>query len=137
MLSEINSVFRNGRFVSTVLIIIAGLFASCQTEEPGETSGQLLYERYCASCHGLTGEGDGPVAEFLTPPPTDLTQLDYSIRELMRAIDGGRTIRVHGDSSMPVWGRVFNEELQDSPHARRTVLLQVRAIAEYVQSLQD
>lgn len=130
-------VFPKWQVGSMVLIVVTTLSPGCQTEEPGETSGQLLFERYCASCHGLTGEGDGPVAEFLTPPPTDLTQLDYSIRELMRAIDGGRTIRVHGDSSMPVWGRVFNEELQDSPHARRTVLLQVRAIAEYVQSLQD
>jgi mono/diheme cytochrome c family protein len=28
-------------------------------------SGSLLYERWCASCHGLTGKGDGPNAKYL------------------------------------------------------------------------
>jgi mono/diheme cytochrome c family protein len=26
------------------------------------TGGEVLYLRYCASCHGIAGRGDGPVA---------------------------------------------------------------------------
>ncbi len=34
--------------------------------------GKVLYEEQCASCHGLTGRGDGPVAETLNPRPASL-----------------------------------------------------------------
>ena len=38
--------------------------------------GRLLYEINCALCHGADGQGDGPVAKYLTGlenPPSDLT----------------------------------------------------------------
>ncbi len=31
--------------------------------------GRADYQVYCASCHGETGEGDGPVAQALSPKP--------------------------------------------------------------------
>ncbi len=31
--------------------------------------GKADYQVYCASCHGETGEGDGPVAQALSPKP--------------------------------------------------------------------
>ena len=31
--------------------------------------GHALYARSCASCHGMTGAGDGPAARGLNPPP--------------------------------------------------------------------
>jgi mono/diheme cytochrome c family protein len=34
--------------------------------------GRLAYQQNCASCHGLTGLGDGPQASSLQPPPADL-----------------------------------------------------------------
>lgn len=40
---------------------------------PSLGHGEALYVRYCASCHGDTGAGDGPAAAALTPPPADLT----------------------------------------------------------------
>ena len=35
-------------------------------------AGQIVYERYCLTCHGVNGRGDGPGAEGLEPPPADL-----------------------------------------------------------------
>ncbi|HET8540322.1 MAG TPA: c-type cytochrome [Anaeromyxobacter sp.] len=35
--------------------------------------GRASYARYCASCHGPGGAGDGPAAKALRPPPRDLT----------------------------------------------------------------
>ena len=35
-------------------------------------AGQVVYERYCQTCHGVNGRGDGPGAAGLEPPPADL-----------------------------------------------------------------
>lgn len=36
--------------------------------------GKMLYDIHCALCHGEQGQGDGPVAAYLTKiPPADLT----------------------------------------------------------------
>src|SRR5690242_18510605 len=37
--------------------------------------GRLTYSVYCASCHGKSGRGDGPVAGDLKVAPPDLTRL--------------------------------------------------------------
>ena len=36
-------------------------------------AGQVVYERYCQTCHGVNGRGDGPGGEGLEPPPADLS----------------------------------------------------------------
>ena len=33
--------------------------------------GRDLYTRHCAGCHGATGDGQGPAAAYLDPPPRD------------------------------------------------------------------
>jgi len=33
--------------------------------------GREVFNRYCVSCHGVTGDGQGPAAEYLYPPPRD------------------------------------------------------------------
>ena len=35
-------------------------------------AGQVVYERYCQTCHGENGRGDGPGGVGLEPPPADL-----------------------------------------------------------------
>jgi mono/diheme cytochrome c family protein len=34
--------------------------------------GAAVYDRDCASCHGVTGQADGPASHKLTPPPAQL-----------------------------------------------------------------
>lgn len=51
--------------------------------------GQELYLTNCAACHGITGNGDGPVGLTLNPRPADLRQ---------HAIPG-----VHADSQLFEW----------------------------------
>ncbi|MGA2129762.1 MAG: copper homeostasis membrane protein CopD [Xanthobacteraceae bacterium] len=41
-------------------------------------AGAALFTQHCVSCHGAQGQGDGPAAEDLTPPPPDLTAADIS-----------------------------------------------------------
>jgi len=48
---------------------------------PSAARGAALYRADCAACHGSSGEGDGPAAAGIEPPPADFTAA-------ARAIDG-------------------------------------------------
>jgi mono/diheme cytochrome c family protein len=98
--------------------------------------GAQLYATLCASCHGVAGHGDGPAAGALVPPPTDLTKSTLNVAELMRVIDGRRTVRAHGSAAMPVWGRVFEQAMEGSSRAHRDSLRQTQMLAEFVQRLE-
>ena len=41
------------------------------------TAGQMLFEANCAACHGIGGQGDGPVGAALNPAPRDLTTGEF------------------------------------------------------------
>jgi hypothetical protein len=134
--------------VRTLRVRILGLacacicLGACGRDEQAPT-GQVLYLRHCASCHGESGHGDGPVAASLQDKPSDLTTIaaraggrfDHS--EVMRSIDGRRVVAAHGTREMPVWGAVFTEELSGQPYASYTVLLHGRSVTDYLQSVQQ
>ncbi len=113
-----------------LLVLTAAATFAC-----ADDGAAALYRRDCAPCHGERGRGDGPAAAALCPPPTDLAKLDTSPAELMKQIDGRRTIRAHGSAAMPVWGEVFEQSLIGEPHRRRTALLKVQTLADYVYRL--
>jgi len=120
-----------------ILVVVAMLVGSISKGSGAEqASGELLYRRYCASCHGIDGRGDGPVAPALVTPPADLTRLDAGVPELMRQIDGRAMAHAHGSAQMPVWGRVFEEAHVGDPHPQRTTLQEVEILADYVHRLQ-
>lgn len=41
-------------------------------------SGRALFEGLCVACHGVGGQGDGPAAVGLQPPPADFTDAVHS-----------------------------------------------------------
>ncbi len=48
---------------------------------PGwQLDGRALYDRACATCHGVAGDGKGPSARWLDTPPRDFTKGDYKFR---------------------------------------------------------
>jgi mono/diheme cytochrome c family protein len=73
-------------------------------------TGQQLFQRFCASCHGADGRGTGPAAAALRTPPPDLTQLavryggSFPDDWIYRSIDGRVLVGAHGTREMPVWG---------------------------------
>src|SRR5262245_1771174 len=117
-----------------LLALVALLVAGCSWEPTHPLHAEAMYVRYCASCHGVNGKGDGPAAAALTPPPTDLTTTRLGVPELMKVIDGRRTVRAHGTAAMPVWGQVF-EERAEAGREHVQALRDVQAMAEYVQAL--
>ncbi len=111
--------------------------------------GKREYESSCASCHGATGKGDGPLSGYLGKKATDLTQIMknnngvYPFTLLAEIVDGRRGVALHGSGDMPVWGNVYNkkavEYYSDFPapyDAESFVRARVLALVEYIYSLQ-
>ena len=77
------------------------------------SSGPEMFKTYCAACHGQAGKGDGPAAQALKVPPTDLTQLaknnggKFPDMKVVSTIRGEAALPAHGSKEMPVWGKVF------------------------------
>jgi len=101
--------------------------------------GETIYVRYCASCHGRSMKGDGPVAPGLLKKPIDLTVLasknggTFPYDKVAAMIDGRRTNRMHGTPDMPVWGEIFAITAgTDAPDAESAV----KRITHYVWSKQ-
>lgn len=116
-----------------LLVLLAT--AACGREPTYPANAQAAYGHWCASCHGTTGRGDGPVAGALSPPPSDLTASTLNLAQLMEVIDGRRTVRAHGTATMPVWGDVFEAAREGDDRQHRDALRQVQGLAEYVQAL--
>ena len=63
--------------------------------------GKREFDANCASCHGISGKGNGPLAAVLTTRPTDLTQLAkrndgvLPMARLYEVIDGAN-VPLHG-----------------------------------------
>jgi len=76
------------------------------------SEGARLFQRNCATCHGLDAKGGGPTASVLILQPTDLTQLQrenddkFPLKRAIWRIDGRDPIVSHG-SPMPVYGDFF------------------------------
>lgn len=92
-------------------ITVLGLRA--RGEESAEDKGASLYRTHCASCHGIGGKGDGPVASSLKVEVPDLTRIaarhggQFPEEQIQKIIDGRTTRPPHGPRDMPVWGDVF------------------------------
>jgi hypothetical protein len=102
-------------------------------------SGAEMYNMYCAVCHGKDGKGNGPAAEALKTPPSDLTQLavknggKYPSDKVASTIRGDETIPAHGSKEMPVWGNLFWHMSQGHPSE---VQLRIANLNKHIESLQ-
>lgn len=135
------------RIATTLLAAICGAdmmlaaTAGAQTQPPG----QETYWAACGPCHGEQGRGDGPMRQFLTVAPTDLTTLrqrnggDYPFNRVYQMIDGRSMIPAHGTREMPVWGGVFALRANDGygPFNTETYVRgRIVEIVTYLESLQ-
>jgi len=127
---------------AAVVLVIAATFAACGDETIAPPSGEELYLAYCASCHGRDGRGGGPVAEVLERRPSDLTGLaargHFDEANLIEIIDGRRVVSAHGTRQMPVWGPIFESELEgEDAVSQRTARLRTGLLVEYLRSIQE
>ncbi len=93
-------------------------FSSAADAMPGDAEkGAQLYGKRCVWCHGEEGEGSGPAAERLNPPPRDFTSAQYKIKttafdddfanddDMFRMIRDGMP-----GTAMPGWDDVLSEQ---------------------------
>ena len=67
---------RNG-FGLLSLVVAAGLAPGAALAAGDAAAGKTIYTTNCASCHGETGKGDGPVGAALNPKPRDFSQAQF------------------------------------------------------------
>lgn len=102
-------------------------------------SGQEMYKTYCAVCHGTEGKGNGPAAQALKVPPTDLTGLaaknsgKYPSLKVSAIIRGEDVLAAHGTKDMPIWGNLFWEM---SAGHQGEVEQRIANLNQYLESLQ-
>jgi mono/diheme cytochrome c family protein len=142
-----------GWLLALGFIIVFGLLSgpalSAQTK-PAQTpqlppaapvyDGAQLFRNHCATCHGATGRGDGPMSKVLRKPPADLTK--FAIKnggvfpsERVRRIIDGRDVPSHGDRDMPVWGITLRTSRDDGGYD--SIEARIDALVRYIQSLQE
>jgi mono/diheme cytochrome c family protein len=103
--------------------------------------GAQTYRVYCASCHGLKGVGDGPVADYLRFAPPDLRKLArrnkgrFDSEKAYRMIDGRDALRGHGGADMPVWGDAFLEAREG--YSTEKVKERIGQLVRYLESIQE
>ena len=68
--------------------------------------GARLFRDNCASCHGISGHGDGAGAAGLFPRPANLAMVEHSVTRLTRILWSG----IAG-SAMPRWNRLGAADL--------------------------
>ncbi|MGI9394266.1 MAG: c-type cytochrome [Boseongicola sp.] len=98
------------RFIAVTSAVFVAAFGSVEAQD--SSRGQDLFLRHCATCHGSTAQGDGPMAAVLSIPPADLTVLAddnggaFPAGKVVRRIDGEIEVLAHG-GPMPLFGLVM------------------------------
>ena len=115
---------------------------AAQAQAFEQYSGEETFQRFCASCHGESGRGDGPVAAGLAITVPDLTLLaqrhgnEFPESAMRKIIDGREIVIVHGTRYMPVWGYEFWLEEGADENAQRNVETIVDNLIDYLETLQ-
>jgi len=79
------------------------------TLEASVIRGGLVYQNYCALCHGKEGKGDGRAARLHSPPPFNLTLSGAPRDYIAQVVRKGGEAMGRG-KGMPPWGEQLTDE---------------------------
>ncbi|MEM9473410.1 MAG: c-type cytochrome [Pseudomonadota bacterium] len=110
---------------------------------------ESLYQSSCSPCHGVSGDGRGPLAESLgtkVPALNNLAErysgLYFPERFLIEVIDGRRNLGSHVKREMPIWserfGLVRGSQAKGvaAAAADAAARQKIEALVEYIRSIQ-
>jgi cytochrome c oxidase cbb3-type subunit 2 len=104
------------RVATAASVLVLALSGPAHAADPAVVEGRDVYERYCAGCHGVAGDGRGPAADMLLVKPRDFTKGVFKFRstpagtlptddDLLRTITRGLA-----RTSMPEWSLLPERE---------------------------
>jgi mono/diheme cytochrome c family protein len=128
--------------IGVLLAVALAMPAGTQARDSGvhAVSGAHAYRTYCASCHGVDGRGEGPLAETLRFHPPDLSLLakrnggEYPAEKVHRIVDGRKPLPGHGGPDMPIWGDAFRNA--ETGYDDAQVRERIRSVVAYLRTLQ-
>lgn len=105
-----------------VIAVLATAGVSSPNSHPDQgpaANGKQLYDRYCSTCHGVDGKGEGTAAVYLSPKPRDFTRGIFKFQstpvgslptdeDLHRTLKNGMP-----GSAMPAWDRLSEQQRND------------------------
>jgi hypothetical protein len=108
--------------------------------------GQALYIEHCAACHGVSGDATQTTQLGARTHASDLTVLsrenggEFPQSYVSAVIFGQESRGSHTSSGMPIWGALFEEELDPlsgrGVDSELLVRFRVAALVDYVHHLQ-
>lgn len=134
-----------------MLVWLSCLLAGCAGLSAGDV-GKQEFESKCAACHGVSGKGNGPQAQFLPKKPANLTILAkenggvFPAVHVHEIIDGRLEVIAHGPRTMPVWGEEFLQKETRDPtdvsaetftYRETRVNARIQALVDYLSRLQE
>jgi mono/diheme cytochrome c family protein len=133
---------RSFLLTATAALVVGSDVSAFEAVTLADYSGEEIFQRFCASCHGDRGRGDGPVAPGLRTTVPDLTLISrrygtFPTDSVRDTIDGrGARIDAHGTRAMPVWGYEFWIEQGGDVAAQREMRAVIAKLVDYVRSIQ-
>ena len=130
------------------ILLLAALFSASPVLQASDLkpfldyNGDQLFQRFCASCHGKLGYGDGPVAPSIKVMIPDLTQLSqraggrFPADRVREIIDGRAVLPAHGTRPMPVWGYELEAQVPEDQSGREVAQGLIDRLVEYLRSIQ-
>ena len=138
------------RYSPGILVLWWTLMGMALAAEPPPLSpaamvhvGHRSFVRYCSACHGPEGQGDGPAAAALQPPPADRTRIaqrrggHFPVTAITAYIDGRIGIPAHGRRDMPVWGERFGEIVGHDVLGAAVIRSHLELLIAYLQAIQQ
>jgi mono/diheme cytochrome c family protein len=116
--------------------------AACASAPVAPPSAAETFTTHCASCHGVSGRGDGPVAEVIAVPVPNLRTLSrryggqFPAEYVASYIDGRNLPPSHGERQMPVWGAIFDTTARLVTDAE-SAQARIDSIIEYLRGIQE
>ena len=122
-----------------------GLATGALAQDGTVASGKDEYMVACAICHGESGKGMGPMAQYLNIEVPGLTGLAaanegvFPYLSVFLVVDGRTGVRGHGET-MPIWGDRFSASADGDfgPYGAEVVTRgRIGVLVDYLMSIQE
>ena len=131
------------KLIALLSVGCAALAAACAGANQHQESGEYLFAKNCAACHGDNARGGGIMSPYLKVPAPDLTLIaarrggHFPDEEIYRIVDGQSSENLTPNRHMPIWGYEFFGSDSDDERAHGRASARVNSIVAFLKSRQQ